>query len=111
MSGRLVVVGDALLDRDLDGHAARLAPDAPVPVLDAVEDHPRPGGAGLAAALAAAGGAVTLVTALGRDRAGHRLAQLLDAPRVGGCGLRVGGPTPRKGRGGAGGRAPGRARP
>ena len=28
-------VGDALLDRDLDGRAERLAPDAPVPVVDA----------------------------------------------------------------------------
>ena len=30
----LVVVGDALLDRDLEGRAGRLAPDAPVPVVD-----------------------------------------------------------------------------
>ena len=29
----LVVVGDALLDRDLEGRAGRLAPDAPVPVV------------------------------------------------------------------------------
>ena len=35
MSGApLVVVGDALLDRDLDGRVERLAPDAPVPVVD-----------------------------------------------------------------------------
>ena len=34
---RLIVVGDALLDRDLDGRAERLAPDAPVPVVDAIE--------------------------------------------------------------------------
>ena len=38
---RLVVVGDALLDRDLDGRAERLAPDAPVPVVDGVEAHDR----------------------------------------------------------------------
>ena len=31
---RLVVVGDALLDRDLDGHVSRLSPDAPVPVVE-----------------------------------------------------------------------------
>ena len=43
----LVVVGDALLDRDLDGRAERLAPDAPVPVVDAIEERPRPGGAAL----------------------------------------------------------------
>ena len=51
---RLVVVGDALLDRDLVGTASRLAPDAPVPVVDAPVDRPRPGGAALAAVLAAA---------------------------------------------------------
>ena len=37
VSARLIVVGDALLDRDLDGRAERLAPDAPVPVVDAIE--------------------------------------------------------------------------
>ncbi|MGW7224562.1 hypothetical protein ACWGJD_31245, partial [Streptomyces sp. NPDC054826] len=31
----LLVVGDALLDRDLTGRSDRLAPDAPVPVVDA----------------------------------------------------------------------------
>lgn len=34
MTGRLVVVGDVLLDRDVAGRAERLAPDAPVPVVD-----------------------------------------------------------------------------
>ena len=71
---RLTVVGDALLDRDLDGRAERLAPDAPVPVVDAIEARPRAGGAGLAATLAArAGHDVTLVCALGADAAGEEL--------------------------------------
>ena len=30
----IVVVGDALLDRDVEGDAERLSPDAPVAVLD-----------------------------------------------------------------------------
>ena len=42
---RLFVIGDALLDRDLRGRAERLAPDAPVPVVDAIEPTARPGGA------------------------------------------------------------------
>ena len=84
----LVVVGDALLDRDLDGRAERLAPDAPVPVVDAIEDRPRPGGAGLAAALVAAAGAdVTLVCALGDDAAGRTLAGLLERAGVRVCDL------------------------
>ena len=34
----LVVVGDALLDRDLDGRADRLSPDAPVPVVSRLSE-------------------------------------------------------------------------
>ena len=52
-AGPLVVVGDCLLDRDLVGRASRLSPDAPIPVLEDVVEHERPGGAGLAALLAA----------------------------------------------------------
>ncbi|MGV9890116.1 D-glycero-beta-D-manno-heptose 1-phosphate adenylyltransferase [Streptomyces sp. NPDC003395] len=75
----LVVVGDALLDRDLTGHADRLAPDAPVPVVDDCEERVRPGGAALAAYLAAADGRpVTLITGLGDDPASARLRELLD---------------------------------
>ena len=76
----LAVVGDALLDRDLAGTASRLAPDAPVPVLDDVVEHARPGGAALAALLAAAAGhPVVLVTALADDEAGRRLRMMLES--------------------------------
>jgi len=93
----LVVVGDALLDRDLDGRAERLAPDAPVPVVDAIEEHPRAGGAGLAASLAAAAGVeVTLICALGADAAGRRLAGLLAAAGVEVVDLGLHGDTPEK---------------
>jgi D-beta-D-heptose 7-phosphate kinase/D-beta-D-heptose 1-phosphate adenosyltransferase len=49
---RLVVVGDSFLDVDIDGHADRLCPDAPAPVIDRCAEQTRPGGAALAAALA-----------------------------------------------------------
>lgn len=46
MSSRaLVVIGDALLDRDVEGTVERLSPDAPVPVLDEERTVSRPGGA------------------------------------------------------------------
>jgi D-beta-D-heptose 7-phosphate kinase/D-beta-D-heptose 1-phosphate adenosyltransferase len=94
---RLTVVGDALLDRDLDGRAERLAPDAPVPVVDQIEERARPGGAGLAAALAAAAGhEVTLVCALGADAAGGRLRELLEGAGVRVRDLGSSGPTPEK---------------
>src|SRR4051794_31790880 len=50
----LVVVGDLLLDRDLNGTVDRICPDAPAPVVDGITATARPGGAGLAACLAAA---------------------------------------------------------
>ncbi|WP_199430129.1 PfkB family carbohydrate kinase [Qaidamihabitans albus] len=74
----LVVVGDALLDADIEGTADRLCPEAPVPVVDVARRWQRPGGAGLAALLAArTAPEVVLVTALGDDDTGRRLAALL----------------------------------
>ncbi|MCH5670300.1 D-glycero-beta-D-manno-heptose 1-phosphate adenylyltransferase [Streptomyces gilvus] len=81
MTGRapLLVVGDALLDRDLDGHADRLAPDAPVPVVADCAERLRPGGAALAACLAARDGReVTLVAGVGEDPASRELTRLLE---------------------------------
>jgi len=78
VSGPLVVVGDALLDVDMHGRSDRLSPEAPVPVVDVETSRHRPGGAGLAATLAAAGDTeVVLLTALGDDDAGRALAGLL----------------------------------
>ena len=78
MTGPLVVLGDALLDIDLLGGVERVAPDAPVPVLDVREEVPRPGGAALAALLAAHDGReVVLVAPLGTDEGARRLQALL----------------------------------
>lgn len=104
--GPLVVVGDALLDVDVEGSAGRLTPDAPVPVVDCEREHHRAGGAGLAAALAAGmqGHDVVLITALGDDRAGERIRELL-AGRVELIRLRMRGATARKMRVRAGGQS------
>jgi rfaE bifunctional protein nucleotidyltransferase chain/domain/rfaE bifunctional protein kinase chain/domain len=76
---KVVVVGDALLDRDLDGPSTRLSPDAPVPVVDVERASTRPGGAGLVTRmLAMAGHRPTLVTALGNDPAARDLRRRLD---------------------------------
>ena len=94
----LVVVGDALLDRDLEGRAGRLAPDAPVPVVDDPTERRRPGGAALAATLAARldGRAVVLVTALAGDEAGTALRELLELAGVEVVDLELAGRTPEK---------------
>jgi D-beta-D-heptose 7-phosphate kinase / D-beta-D-heptose 1-phosphate adenosyltransferase len=98
MRGPLVVVGDALLDRDLDGRAERLAPDAPVPVVDDPAERRRPGGAALAATLAASRDrrAVVLVTALAADEPGAVLRHLLELAGVEVVDLGLAGQTPEK---------------
>jgi rfaE bifunctional protein nucleotidyltransferase chain/domain/rfaE bifunctional protein kinase chain/domain len=106
MTGPIVVLGDALLDCDLVGSSERLAPDAPVPVIDDITQTCRPGGAGLAALLAARDGhEVILITALGDDGAGHELFRLLSTEGVEVRAGRLSGPTPEKVRIRAGGHA------
>ncbi|MDX6211518.1 MAG: D-beta-D-heptose 7-phosphate kinase / D-beta-D-heptose 1-phosphate adenosyltransferase [Frankiales bacterium] len=79
MSGRLLVVGDALLDVDVEGTSSRLCPDAPAPVVDVGSERLRPGGAALAALLAASDGhEVVLVTPLADDAEAVRLVALLE---------------------------------
>lgn len=92
---RFVVVGDCLLDVDLGGSAARLSPDAPVPVVDVTGSRSRAGGAGLVANMLARDGVdVTLVTALGDDEAGERVRASLDGVRL--VAGSLDGPTPSK---------------
>ncbi len=94
---RIVVVGDALLDRDWVGSATRLAPDAPTPVIDAPRMDIRPGGAALAALFAAGDGAdVTLIAALGDDEAGALVRDELACSGITLVDLGLRGPTPEK---------------
>jgi len=97
VSTPLVVIGDTLLDRELEGGVERLCPDAPVPVLDERRVRSRPGGAALAARLAVADGYdVTLVTALSADRAGRGLAAALERAGIEVVDLGLAGATPEK---------------
>ena len=76
---RLLVVGDAMLDRFVEGAVARLSPEAPVPVFRPGRTTLAPGGAGnVAANLKALGCAPLLVCALGRDEAAASFRQLAD---------------------------------
>ncbi|MFE9957797.1 PfkB family carbohydrate kinase [Micromonospora sp. NPDC005299] len=97
MTGPVVVLGDTLLDRDVEGVVNRLCPDSPVPVLEETTHVDRPGGAGLAAVFAAAQGAeVALVTAVADDAGGARLGTLLAAGGVQLYALPLAGATPEK---------------
>ncbi len=75
--GRVLLLGDFMIDRALHGAAERLSPDAPVPVLaaKALEDASiTPGGAGnVARCLRALGMEVTCVGLTGADSSGELL--------------------------------------
>jgi len=92
----VVVVGDLLLDREVLGSVDRLCPEAPVPVLKETSVLDRPGGAGLAAVLAAGDREVVLVAAVSADEAGDRLREIVAAAGVRLVALPLDGPTPEK---------------
>ena len=67
---RIAVLGDLMLDRYLLGTAARLSPEAPVPVVDFIDQTNCLGGAGnVAANLAALGASVQVFGILGGKKA------------------------------------------
>ncbi|MEZ0382512.1 PfkB family carbohydrate kinase [Mycobacterium sp. pW045] len=104
----LVVIGDSMLDVDVDGSASRLSPEAPVPVVDPERIWQRPGGAGLAAVLAAREYPdVVLVTATADDATGRSLAKIFadDHPGIRVIGLPLCGGTLSKIRIRAGGQS------
>lgn len=92
---RITVVGDVLLDEDVEGRIERLCPDAPVPVVEVSGRRFRAGGAGLVAAMLQGDGhEVSLVTALGDDEAAARIRERLPGVAVIACDS--GAPTPVK---------------
>ena len=75
-SHKVLVIGDLMLDEYLTGDCSRLSPEAPVPVLAVSASRVVLGGAANTANnIAALGGRVVLLGAVGDDEAGHRLGE------------------------------------
>jgi len=75
---RVLVVGDVMLDHYLMGDAARISPEAPVPVVRVREERHALGGAGnVARNLAALGARPTLLGLTGHDEPGKALHALM----------------------------------
>jgi len=75
---RILVLGDLLLDRYVWGHVERISPEAPIPVVRAVRENARVGGAGNAAAnLTALGAEVLVWGVVGDDRDGELVTRFL----------------------------------
>lgn len=82
-SRRILVVGDAMLDRYFEGETARISPEAPVPVLKVEQVFARAGGAAnVAINVAALGMPVTLLAYVGDDSDAAALRALLAAADV-----------------------------
>src|SRR6266436_9891346 len=76
---RIAVAGDFMLDRYVWGAATRLSPEAPVPVVDFMNESQVLGGAGnVAANLAALGATVLPFGVIGDDEAGSAIRNCLD---------------------------------
>src|ERR1700681_4124478 len=77
---RIGVAGDFMLDRYVGGSATRLSPEAPVPVVDFVNESQVLGGAGnVAMSLAALGATVFPFGVVGEDEEGRAIQSCLAA--------------------------------
>jgi len=78
-SGRRVLcVGDVMVDRSIYGEVKRISPEAPVPIVRIARESSALGGAGnVVRNIAALGAGCAFVTAIGDDRAGREVGNLL----------------------------------
>lgn len=75
---RVLVVGDAMIDRYWYGTVDRISPEAPVPVVRVTREELRMGGAAnVAANVVALGAQASLLTVVGNDEASHTLEKLI----------------------------------
>jgi D-beta-D-heptose 7-phosphate kinase / D-beta-D-heptose 1-phosphate adenosyltransferase len=79
---RVVILGDAMLDRYVLGDVARISPEAPVPVFSIEQEELRVGGAGnVARNVASLGGQAHLLSVIGTDPAGDHIEAIAKATR------------------------------
>lgn len=76
-SAHVLVIGDVMLDKYLEGHSDRISPEAPVPVFKSVSERCVLGGAANTAAnIASLGGKVSLIGLVGKDANAKQLSNL-----------------------------------
>ncbi|MDW7681840.1 MAG: D-glycero-beta-D-manno-heptose-7-phosphate kinase [bacterium] len=76
---RIIVLGDLMLDRYIEGGVSRISPEAPVPVVEVKSEFMRLGGAANVARNLASLGAVPIsVGVIGKDQAGADFLSLMD---------------------------------
>ena len=82
-AARVLIVGDAMLDRYWFGAVDRISPEAPVPVVRVTREEERLGGAAnVALNVKTLGAQATLMTVVGDDEPARKLRQLLEQQGV-----------------------------
>jgi D-glycero-beta-D-manno-heptose-7-phosphate kinase len=82
-AARVLVVGDAMLDRYWFGHVDRISPEAPVPVVRVTREENRVGGAAnVAMNVKTLGAQCTLLSVVGDDVPGRTLRALVEAQGI-----------------------------
>lgn len=77
-AARVLCIGDAMLDRTVEGSVERISPEAPIPVLQVAGTRSAPGGAAnVAANLAALGVRTRFLASVGDDAEADELARLM----------------------------------
>ena len=67
---RVLVIGDVMLDKYLEGHVNRISQEAPIPIVEIKSERYVPGGASnVASNIASLGGKVTIIGSVGNDHA------------------------------------------
>ena len=96
----IIIVGDAMLDEFIWGKVHRISPEAPVPVVEVIEETYRLGGcANVAANIQELGGTAIPIGIVGRDAASDRIGELLEKAGIETYGLvRADRPTTLKSR-------------
>ncbi len=83
---RVLVVGDAMLDRYWYGAVDRISPEAPVPVVRVTRQEERMGGAAnVAYNIVTVGARASLLSVVGDDEASHQLEALVAASGISPC--------------------------
>jgi len=85
---RLLILGDMMLDRFVQGAVRRISPEAPIPVVEVTSEKRVPGGAAnVANNVRALGGQALLVGVVGDDRYGESFLDLLKQSGLDGGGI------------------------
>ena len=80
---KILIVGDIMLDKYIEGDVSRINPEAPVPIVNVKSEFCRIGGAGnVASNIASLGGKAMLFSFVGKDEGAKKLKELLDEKRI-----------------------------